>query len=199
MPISKNQIRNYYFGLGVESYIMSQLQMLNCQVTKLNPDFGFDLHTTNLAATQYLGAQKVDHYIQVKSRIYYSENKYQFRICKSDFNLIESTPNALVVFVVAKPQIYGDPLSFEEDREMMLYLDQQLETSAINHFFYQSPNKVRSIAGYSEFADKVKGFKGHLIINSGTYAWIDIDKQGDAVAKNNQKIKDYKKDYYQAY
>lgn len=44
------------------------------------------------------------------------------------------------------------------------------------------------------FNENVKGFKGHLIINSGTYAWIDIDKQGDAVAKNNQKIKDYKKD-----
>lgn len=44
------------------------------------------------------------------------------------------------------------------------------------------------------FNKKVKGFKGHLIINSGTYAWIDIDENGEAYTKNNQKIKGYKKD-----
>lgn len=161
MPISKHQLRNYYFGMGIESYVMSQLQMMNCQVSKLNPDFGFDLHVTNIAATQYLGANNVDQYIQVKSRIYRSSQKtkkYQFRINQSDYNLIQNTPNALVVFVIAKPQIYGDPLSFEEDRGQIFYLDEQIETSAITYFFNGSPSKARNQVGYSEIADKVKGY-----------------------------------------
>ena len=44
-----------------------------------------------------------------------------------------------------------------------------------------------------EFAKRVKGFKGHLIVNTDSYAWISIDKDGipqreDHVPVNKEKV-----------
>ena len=39
------------------------------------------------------------------------------------------------------------------------------------------------------FAEKVKGFKGHLIVNMESYAWISTNKYGIAEAENYIKIK----------
>lgn len=39
-----------------------------------------------------------------------------------------------------------------------------------------------------EFSKKIKGFKGHLIVNSDSYAWISIDDKGVAVAENYLKV-----------
>lgn len=39
-----------------------------------------------------------------------------------------------------------------------------------------------------EFAKRIKGFKGHLIINTETYAWISINEKGFGVAENNLSI-----------
>lgn len=38
------------------------------------------------------------------------------------------------------------------------------------------------------FARKVKGFKGHLIINTESYAWISVDKSGIVVPENYLKV-----------
>ena len=43
-----------------------------------------------------------------------------------------------------------------------------------------------------EFADKVKGFKGHLIVNTTSYAWIDIKSNGMASVENNISLKEEK-------
>ena len=43
-----------------------------------------------------------------------------------------------------------------------------------------------------EFADKVKGFKGHLIVNTTSYAWIDIKSNGIASVENNISLKEEK-------
>ena len=44
------------------------------------------------------------------------------------------------------------------------------------------------------FAEKIKGFKGHLIVNSESYAWISTNKYGIAEAENYIKIKKLRKD-----
>ncbi len=161
MPIKPEHLRNFYFGAGAESFISSQLQMFNCQVGKLSPDFGFDLHVTNLAAANYLEAQQVDYYIQIKAQIYYSsrnESKYRYIISEQDIELIKSTPNAIVIFAIAKPRILGDPCSFDENYARYMMLDEQIETSGIEYFFNQSPQKARECVGYSEVAEKIKGY-----------------------------------------
>jgi len=38
------------------------------------------------------------------------------------------------------------------------------------------------------FAKKVNGFKGHLIVNTESYAWISIDKNGVVIPENYLKI-----------
>ena len=38
------------------------------------------------------------------------------------------------------------------------------------------------------FAKKVNGFKGHLIVNTESYAWISIDKLGNIIPENYLKI-----------
>lgn len=45
----------------------------------------------------------------------------------------------------------------------------------------------------SIFSYMVNGFKGHLIINSGSYAWISVDDRGIAHSENEKVIKGYKK------
>ena len=44
------------------------------------------------------------------------------------------------------------------------------------------------------FYKKISGFKGHLIINLDSYAWIDINKYGTAITNNYLQIKNLKKD-----
>lgn len=46
------------------------------------------------------------------------------------------------------------------------------------------------------FYFNVKGFKGHLIINNESYAWVSINEKGIAISENNKKIKGYKKTKY---
>ena len=161
MPIKPEDLRNFYLGTGVESFVMAQFQVLNCNAEKLIPDFGFDIHVTNLAAYSYLGAKAIDIYIQVKSRIYsgyQQDGIYSFSLSKTDYSLIQNTPNSVVVFVIAKPRIQQDPLSFDEDRAQFLYLEEQIESSAIEYLFNASPKDARSRKGYSEVADKIKGY-----------------------------------------
>ena len=45
----------------------------------------------------------------------------------------------------------------------------------------------------SIFSYMVNGFKGHLIVNSGTYAWISVNNIGLAYSENEKIIKGYKK------
>lgn len=42
------------------------------------------------------------------------------------------------------------------------------------------------------YSKKVNGFKGHLIVNTESYAWISIDEKGQAVSENYLKIKNSK-------
>lgn len=43
----------------------------------------------------------------------------------------------------------------------------------------------------------LKGFRGHLIVNTDTYAWIDVDKKyGLATSEDNISIKKFRKDKY---
>lgn len=46
------------------------------------------------------------------------------------------------------------------------------------------------------FAENLAGFLGHLIVNTESYAWIDVDKYGIAKADNFQEVKKLKKDRY---
>lgn len=46
------------------------------------------------------------------------------------------------------------------------------------------------------FNKKVAGFKGHLIVNLESYAWIDVDSYGQAHSSNYLPISNFKKDRY---
>ena len=52
-----------------------------------------------------------------------------------------------------------------------------------------SENDVRATI---EFADKVKGFRGHLIVNTTSYAWIDVSEKGIASVENYIPVKEEK-------
>lgn len=48
-----------------------------------------------------------------------------------------------------------------------------------------------------EFYRRIKGFKGHLIVNTDTYAWISIDSSGKGFAENYLKINKGKTEKFQ--
>ena len=57
-----------------------------------------------------------------------------------------------------------------------------------NHPSENAKASVDDLRTTEFFAKKVKGFKGHLIVNTESYAWISIDKSGNAVPENYLKI-----------
>lgn len=63
-----------------------------------------------------------------------------------------------------------------------------------NHPSGMARNSTADTRTTENFARNLKGFRGHLIINSGTYAWIDINNKGYAHSLDEQQIKHYKKD-----
>lgn len=46
------------------------------------------------------------------------------------------------------------------------------------------------------FNRRVEGFRGHLIVNNDSYAWIDVDQNGLGKAENYIEIKKRQKDWY---
>lgn len=57
-----------------------------------------------------------------------------------------------------------------------------------NHPSENAKASVDDLRTTEFFAKKVKGFKGHLIVNTESYAWISVDKSGVAVPENYLKI-----------
>ena len=57
-----------------------------------------------------------------------------------------------------------------------------------NHPSENAKSSIDDLRTTEFFAKKVKGFKGHLIVNTESYAWISIDKSGNAVPENYLKI-----------
>lgn len=57
-----------------------------------------------------------------------------------------------------------------------------------NHPSENAKSSIDDLRTTEFFAKKVKGFKGHLIVNTESYAWISIDKLGVAVPENYLKI-----------
>lgn len=57
-----------------------------------------------------------------------------------------------------------------------------------NHPSENAKASVDDLRTTEFFAKKVKGFKGHLIVNTESYAWISVDKSGGAVPENYLKI-----------
>lgn len=57
-----------------------------------------------------------------------------------------------------------------------------------NHPSENAKSSIDDLRTTEFFAKKVIGFKGHLIVNTESYAWISIDKLGVAVPENYLKI-----------
>ncbi len=57
-----------------------------------------------------------------------------------------------------------------------------------NHPSENAKSSLDDLRTTEFFAKKVKGFKGHLIVNTESYAWISINKSGIAVPENYLKI-----------
>lgn len=61
-----------------------------------------------------------------------------------------------------------------------------------NHPSENAKSSIDDLRTTEFFAKKVNGFKGHLIVNTESYAWISIDKLGVAVPENYLKINNRK-------
>ena len=55
-----------------------------------------------------------------------------------------------------------------------------------NHVTENAKASKEDLGTTKYFINKVNGFKGHLIINSNTYAWIDYDKKDNALKVENE-------------
>ncbi len=103
-------------------------------------------------------------------------------------------PNKIKIFTEDKQGRLKTERNFYKMKDRMKRLKADGYYMVHNHPSGNAKSSSEDLASTEIFNKKVKGFKGHLIINSGTYAWIDIDKNGEAYAKNYQKIKGYKSD-----
>ena len=57
-----------------------------------------------------------------------------------------------------------------------------------NHPSENAKASIDDLKTTAFFAKKVNGFKGHLIVNTESYAWISIDKSGTIIPENYLKI-----------
>lgn len=57
-----------------------------------------------------------------------------------------------------------------------------------NHPSENAKASIDDLKTTAFFAKKVNGFKGHLIVNTESYAWISIDKSGATIPENYLKI-----------
>ena len=103
-------------------------------------------------------------------------------------------PNGVNIFTKDNKGRIKIERNFYKMNNRMKRLDADSYYMVHNHPSGEARCSAQDLSTTECFYKNLKGFKGHLIINSGTYAWIDVNKKGIATAKNYQKIIGYKKD-----
>ena len=104
------------------------------------------------------------------------------------------TPNSVKLFRESKNGKDNSARCFYKIKNRMERLNANGYYMVHNHPGGNAKSSSTDLKATEEFYEKIKGFKGHLIINLESYAWIDIDKRGRAVSNDYIAIKKHKKD-----
>lgn len=106
------------------------------------------------------------------------------------------TPNAVKIFPTSKNGRVNTEKCFYKIRNRMKRLQSDGYYMVHNHPSGNAKASSCDLKVTESFYEKVNGFKGHLIVNLETYAWIDIDKYGRAFSSNYITINNFKKDRF---
>lgn len=104
------------------------------------------------------------------------------------------SPNCVNIFPKSKNGKINSERCFYKIRNRMNRLNANGYYMVHNHPTGNAKASTEDLRATEFFNNNIQGFKGHLIINLESYAWIDINKYGIADASNYIPIKEYKKD-----
>lgn len=104
------------------------------------------------------------------------------------------TPNYVCVFQKAKNGKANAEKSLYKIKNHMQRLSADSYYMVHNHPSGNASASNEDLKLTEYFARKIKGFKGHLIINLESYAWIDLNERGVAISSNYIPVPKFKKD-----
>lgn len=112
-------------------------------------------------------------------------------------SITSKAPRQVSVFPKSKSGRSTSEKSFYKIKDRMRRLDATGYYLVHNHPSGNAKASKDDLEVTEIFNNEIKGFKGHLIVNTESYAWIDVDdKYGIAIAENYIEIKNYKRDKY---
>jgi len=140
-----------------------------------------------------------DELVEIAS-IFRSPQYETFRIVYMKDNIIvglesisSKNPTAVTIFTFDKSGRLKAERNFFKVESRMNRLNANGYYMVHNHPSGTARSSRLDLRLTEQFAVNLKGFKGHLIVNSDTYAWIDIDSKGYAYSLDEQLIKGYNK------
>ena len=112
-------------------------------------------------------------------------------------SITSKTPKRVQVFPKSKSGRDTAEKSFYKIKDRMRRLGAEGYYLVHNHPSGNAKASKDDLEVTEIFNKSVEGLKGHLIVNTESYAWIDVDsKYGIAIADNYIPIKKFKKDRY---
>ncbi|MGN1299455.1 MAG: JAB domain-containing protein [Candidatus Scatovivens sp.] len=111
-------------------------------------------------------------------------------------SITTKTPNFVRIFPKSKNGYNNSEKCFYKIKNRMERLNSDSYYMIHNHPSGNAKSSIEDLQITERFYKKVEGFKGHLIINLNSYAWIDIDKKGKATSRDYIPIKKQKKDKF---
>lgn len=166
---------------------------------KIEPDFLNKFGYVNLNQRE---VNSKDDLVEISS-IFRNPMYETFRIIYMKGNKIvgheqisTKTSNAVKIFPVAKNGKLNTEKCFYKIRNRMKRLESDGYYMVHNHPSGNAKASNCDLKVTESFYEKINGFKGHLIVNLESYAWLDIDKYGRAVSSNYIPINNFKKDRF---
>ena len=135
-----------------------------------------------------------DDLVEIAS-IFRDERFETFRVVYMNDNLIvgyesisSKLPNQVSLFKPDKRGKINSIKNFYKINNRMKRLNANSYYLVHNHPSNNAKASDYDIKATINFANKIKGFKGHLIVNKETYAWIDVNKYGFPEINNYMPI-----------
>lgn len=173
----------------------------NCKVIykKIEPDFLNKYGYVNLNQRE---VNTKDDLVEL-SAIFRNPMYETFRIIYMKDNKIvgheqisTKTPDSVSVFPRAKNGKSNAEKCFYKIHNRMKRLESNGYYMVHNHPSGNAKASNEDLKVTERFNEKVTGFKGHLIVNLESYAWIDVDSYGRAFSNNYLPINKLKKDRF---
>ena len=112
-------------------------------------------------------------------------------------SITSKAPKHVNIFPKSKTGQSTEKKSFYKIKDRMRRLNADGYYLVHNHPSGNAKASKDDLEVSESFYKSVDGYKGHLIVNTDKYAWIDVDsKYGIAMAENYIEIKKFKKDKY---